>query len=62
MHGRPTVLTARDDGMLAQFSMVTNAVSAFWIGFSIITLVVELWLRSQERQPQIERLALHSEP
>ncbi|MGB0122705.1 MAG: DUF2306 domain-containing protein [Silvibacterium sp.] len=34
---------------------------AFWIGFSINTLVVELWLRSRARQPQIERLALHPE-
>jgi hypothetical protein len=35
---------------------------AFWIGFSINTLAVELWLRFRERPPQIERLALHSEP
>ena len=33
---------------------------AFWIGFSINTLVVELWLRFREHQPQIERQALHS--
>jgi hypothetical protein len=25
---------------------------AFWIGFSINTLVVELWLRSKEGQPK----------
>jgi len=62
MHGRLTILTAREDGILAKFSRVTNEVSAFWIGFSFKSLVVELWLRSQERQPQIERLALHSEP
>lgn len=34
---------------------------AFWIGFSINTLVVELWLRFREHPPQIERQALHSE-
>jgi hypothetical protein len=34
---------------------------AFWIGFSINTLVVELWLRFRQHQPQIERQALHSE-
>jgi hypothetical protein len=31
---------------------------AFWIGFSINTIVVELWLRFRERQPQIERPAM----
>jgi Predicted membrane protein (DUF2306) len=31
---------------------------AFWIGFSINTLIVELWLRSQEGKSQIERFAL----
>jgi hypothetical protein len=30
---------------------------AFWIGFSINTLVVELWLRSQEGEARIERMA-----
>jgi hypothetical protein len=32
---------------------------AFWIGFSINTLVVELWLRSQAGKSQIERMAMH---
>ena len=31
---------------------------AFWIGFAINTLTVELWLRSAEGQVQIERMAL----
>ena len=31
---------------------------AFWIGFSINTLIVELWLRSQEGKSQIETMAL----
>ena len=31
---------------------------AFWIGFSINTLVVELWFRSRDRQA--ERIAMHS--
>jgi hypothetical protein len=31
---------------------------AFWIGFSINTLIVELWLRSQEGKSQIERIAM----
>jgi hypothetical protein len=31
---------------------------AFWIGFSINTLVVELWLRSLEGKSQIERMAM----
>jgi hypothetical protein len=31
---------------------------AFWIGFSINTLVVELWLRSQAGKSQIERMAM----
>ncbi len=30
---------------------------AFWIGFSINTLVVEVWLRSRGRQPRAERTA-----
>jgi hypothetical protein len=30
---------------------------AFWIGFSINTAVVELWLRSQEGKSQIEKMA-----
>ena len=30
---------------------------AFWIGFSINTLIVELWLRSQGGESQIERMA-----
>jgi hypothetical protein len=33
---------------------------AFWIGFSINTLIVELWLRSREGKSQIERMAMHS--
>jgi hypothetical protein len=32
---------------------------AFWIGFSINTLIVELWLRSREGESQIERMAVH---
>ncbi|HEX3472284.1 MAG TPA: DUF2306 domain-containing protein [Silvibacterium sp.] len=32
---------------------------AFWIGFSINTVVIELWLRSRDRQPQAERMAMH---
>ncbi|HYK50356.1 MAG TPA: DUF2306 domain-containing protein, partial [Terriglobales bacterium] len=31
---------------------------AFWIGFSINTLIVELWLRSREGKSQIERMAM----
>jgi hypothetical protein len=31
---------------------------AFWIGFSINTLIVELWLRSQEGKAHIERMAM----
>ena len=31
---------------------------AFWIGFSINTLIVELWLRSQEGESQIEKMAM----
>ena len=31
---------------------------AFWIGFSINTLVVELWLRSPEGKSQIDRMAM----
>src|ERR1700681_2127136 len=33
---------------------------AFWIGFSINTLIVELWLRSPEGKSHIERIAMHS--
>jgi len=33
---------------------------AFWIGFSINTIAVELWLRSRGRQPHIERMAAHT--
>jgi hypothetical protein len=32
---------------------------AFWIGFSINTLVVELWLRRRERSFHAERMAPH---
>jgi hypothetical protein len=32
---------------------------AFWIGFSINTFVIELWLRSRERHVQGERMAMH---
>jgi hypothetical protein len=32
---------------------------AFWIGFSINTIAVELWLHSRERQSQAERMAVH---
>jgi Predicted membrane protein (DUF2306) len=32
---------------------------AFWIGFSINTLVIEFWLRSRERHFQAERMAMH---
>jgi hypothetical protein len=35
---------------------------AFWIGFSINTLIVELWLRSQEGKSQIERMAMRPMP
>ena len=31
---------------------------AFWIGFSTNTLIIELWLRSQEGKSQIERMAM----
>jgi hypothetical protein len=31
---------------------------AFWIGFSINTLIVELWLRSPEGKSQIEKMAM----
>jgi hypothetical protein len=34
---------------------------AFWIGFSINTIAVDLWLSFRERQPQIGRLVVHSE-
>jgi hypothetical protein len=33
---------------------------AFWIGFSINTIAVELWLNSRGRQSQRERMALHT--
>jgi hypothetical protein len=33
---------------------------AFWIGFSINTLLVELWLRSQEGKSQIDRMAMRA--
>lgn len=33
---------------------------AFWIGFSINTIAVELWLRARGRQSQMERMALRS--
>jgi hypothetical protein len=32
---------------------------AFWIGFSINTIAVELWLHSRERQSRAERMAVH---
>jgi len=32
---------------------------AFWIGFSINTLIVELWLRSRQGNSQIERIATY---
>jgi hypothetical protein len=31
---------------------------AFWLGFSINTLIIELWLRSQEGKSRIERMAM----
>ena len=34
---------------------------AFWIGFSINTVVVELWLRGRERASSKEGMALHLE-
>jgi hypothetical protein len=33
---------------------------AFWIGFSINTLIVEFWLRSPEGKAQIEKMAMRS--
>lgn len=33
---------------------------AFWIGFSINTIAVELWLRSRERRSQAERMVVPS--
>jgi hypothetical protein len=33
---------------------------AFWIGFSINTIAVELWLHSRERQSQAERMVVPS--
>jgi hypothetical protein len=35
---------------------------AFWIGFSINTIAVELWLYSRRPQSQTERMAAHSTP
>ena len=35
---------------------------AFWIGFSINTLVVEFWFRSKDRQFQAQSVATHPEP
>jgi hypothetical protein len=35
---------------------------AFWIGFSINTLIIELWLRSQEGKSQIERIVMRPVP
>src|ERR1700757_4898869 len=34
---------------------------AFWIGFSINTIAIELWLRARGRQSQRERMAVHSQ-
>jgi hypothetical protein len=34
---------------------------AFWIGFSINTIAVELWLHSRGRQSQMERIGVRSE-
>jgi hypothetical protein len=34
---------------------------AFWIGFSINLIVIELWLRSRKSSFQFERMASHSE-
>jgi hypothetical protein len=34
---------------------------AFWIGFSINTIAVELWLNSRDRQSQTERMAARSD-
>lgn len=34
---------------------------AFWIGFSINAFVIELWLRSRDRQSHPERMAVHPE-
>ena len=51
-------------GMFFATSRVTHLLPeqffgiAFWIGFSINTLIVELWLRSPEGKSQIERMAL----
>ena len=35
---------------------------AFWIGFSINTLVVEFWFRSKDRRFQAQSVATHPEP
>jgi hypothetical protein len=32
---------------------------AFWIGFSINTIAIELWIRSRKHSFQIERMAVH---
>jgi hypothetical protein len=34
---------------------------AFWIGFSINTIAVELWLRARGRESQREKMAVHSQ-
>jgi hypothetical protein len=34
---------------------------AFWIGFSINTIIVELWLHSAARQSQAESMAAYSQ-
>jgi hypothetical protein len=44
---------------LTHFSPAQFFGIAFWIGFSINTLIVELWLRSRAGKFQIERMALH---
>jgi hypothetical protein len=33
---------------------------AFWIGFSVNTLIIEFWLQSREGKSQIERMAIRS--
>jgi hypothetical protein len=32
---------------------------AFWIGFSINTVTIELWLHSRKGQSQFEKMAMH---
>jgi hypothetical protein len=34
---------------------------AFWIGFSLNAIVVELWMYSRKRQSQTEKMAMHPE-